>query len=169
MVKVVRSFPAPASLAEEAKKAHGEYNKPDVIERLKKVFDNKCYICEMKELQDPNVEHLLPHKNGKYLERKFDWENLFWACGHCNSVKNNGKYDEGIVDCCKLKPLHIKMDQGADCNCLIASPISASMQIDLSAISPGTQASFALMQAYVAFFSSYTIRQKGYLIIPGVL
>ncbi len=104
MVKVIRSFPAPESLAEEAKKAHGECNKPDVIERLKKDFDNKCYICEMKELQDPNVEHLLPHKNGKYSERKFDWENLFWACGHCNSVKNNGKYDEGIVDCCKQDP-----------------------------------------------------------------
>ena len=31
---------------------------PDVIERLEKDFNNKCYICEMKELQDPNVEHL---------------------------------------------------------------------------------------------------------------
>lgn len=33
------------------------------------------------------MEHLLPHKNGKYLDRKFDWNNLFWACGHCNNVK----------------------------------------------------------------------------------
>lgn len=77
MVKVERSFPAPDSLAEEAKKVDGKYDKPDVIERLKKDFHNKCYICEMKELQDPNVEHLLPHKNGKYPKRKFGWENLF--------------------------------------------------------------------------------------------
>lgn len=104
MVKVERSFPAPDSLAEEARKADGKYDKPDVIERLKKDFHNKCYICEMKELQDPNVEHLLPHKNGKYPERKFDWENLFWSCSHCNGVKNNGKYDNGILDCCKDDP-----------------------------------------------------------------
>ena len=104
MVKVERSFPAPESLAEEAKKVNGSYDKPDVIERLKRDFHNKCYICEMKELQDPNVEHLLPHKNGKYPERKFDWENLFWSCGHCNSIKNNGKYDAGIIDCCSQDP-----------------------------------------------------------------
>lgn len=104
MVKVIRSFPAPESLAEEAKKVTGKYDKSDVIERLKEDFHNKCYICEMKELQDPNVEHLLPHKNGTYLERKFDWENLFWSCSHCNSVKNNGKYDDGIIDCCKDDP-----------------------------------------------------------------
>ena len=104
MVKVERSFPAPDSLAEEAKKVNGKHDKPDVIERLKKDFHNKCYICEMKELQDPNVEHLLPHKNGKYPERKFDWENLFWSCSHCNGVKNSGKYDDGILDCCKDDP-----------------------------------------------------------------
>ena len=104
MVKVRRSIPAPESLAEEARKKTGRYDKPDVIERLKKDFHNKCYICEMKELQDPNVEHLLPHKNGKYPERKFDWENLFWSCSHCNGVKNSGKYDDGILDCCKDDP-----------------------------------------------------------------
>lgn len=104
MVKIERSFPAPKSLAEEAKKASGRYDKQDVIQQLEKDFNNKCYICEMKELQDPNVEHLLPHKNGKYPERKFDWENLFWSCGHCNGVKNNSKYDNGIMDCCKHDP-----------------------------------------------------------------
>lgn len=104
MVKVERSFPAPESLAEEAKKVNGRYDKPDVIERLKEDFHNKCYICGMKDLQDPNVEHLLPHKNGKYPERKFDWENLFWACGHCNGVKNKDKYDGGIIDCCRQDP-----------------------------------------------------------------
>lgn len=104
MVKVERSFPAPESLAEEARKANGKYDRQDVIERLKRDFHNKCYICEMKGLQDPNVEHLLPHKNGKYPERKFDWENLFWSCGHCNGIKNNNKYYEGIIDCCKQDP-----------------------------------------------------------------
>lgn len=58
----------------------------------------------MKELQDPQIEHLLPHKNGRYKEREFDWDNLFWACGHCNGVKNQSKYDDGILDCCKRNP-----------------------------------------------------------------
>lgn len=104
MVKVERSFPAPASLEIESHKATGSYSEPDVIEQLKKDFHNKCYICEMKDLQDPEVEHLLPHKNGKYPERKFDWNNLFWSCCHCNKVKNQQKYDQGIIDCCKQDP-----------------------------------------------------------------
>lgn len=104
MVKIKRSFPAPASLAIEARKKSGSYEKQDVIERLRKDFHNKCYICELNQLQDPQVEHLLPHKNGKYPDRKFDWNNLFWSCGHCNNVKNSGKYDNGIIDCCKMDP-----------------------------------------------------------------
>lgn len=104
MVKVERSFPAPESLAIEAQKVSGSYEKEDVVERLKKDFHNKCYICEIDKPQDPQVEHLLPHKNGKYPERKFDWNNLFWACGHCNGVKNQNKYDVGIIDCCKIDP-----------------------------------------------------------------
>lgn len=104
MVKVERSFPAPKSLAVEAKKKNGSYSSTDVVERLRQDFHNKCYICELKDLQDPQIEHLLPHKNGKYPERKFDWSNLFWVCGHCNNVKNQDKYDAGILDCCKKDP-----------------------------------------------------------------
>ena len=97
MIKVERSQPAPASLAEEAKKKNGEYNKPDVTEWLKRDFHNKCYICGMDRLQDAVVEHRLLHKNGTYPERKFDWNNLFWSCMHCNSVKNRDMYDVGII------------------------------------------------------------------------
>ncbi len=104
MIKVERSFPAPESLAVEAQKANGSYSKPDVVSRLKEDFHDKCYICEINHLQDPQVEHLLPHKGGTYPERKFDWNNLFWSCGHCNYVKNQSKYDDGIIDCCKEDP-----------------------------------------------------------------
>lgn len=104
MVKVKRTFPAPESLKAESEKENGSYSMPDVIQQLKTDFYEKCYICEMKYLQDPQVEHLLPHKNGKYKERIFDWENLFWSCGHCNGVKNQKKYEEGILDCCKVDP-----------------------------------------------------------------
>lgn len=49
MVKVKRSFPAPASLGEEAGKLNGSYAQQDVIERLMTDFNGKCYICELKE------------------------------------------------------------------------------------------------------------------------
>lgn len=104
MVKVERSFPAPESLEAEAKKKNGSYSQPDVIRQLKSDFHNKCYICELNDLQDPQVEHLLPHKNGKFPERKYDWNNLFWSCSHCNNVKNQQKYDAGIIDCCAVDP-----------------------------------------------------------------
>ena len=87
MVKIDRSFPAPSSLAEEAAKKRGSYEKPDVIERLKHDFHNKCYICELKNLQDP----------------------------HCNGVKNQNKYDSGILDCCKVDPeqeIIFRLDSG---------------------------------------------------------
>ena len=46
-------LPAPQSLAIEKKKVKGSYREADVIERLAKDFNNKCYICELDKLQDP--------------------------------------------------------------------------------------------------------------------
>lgn len=104
MVKVERSFPAPKSLAIEKQKVDGNYSKADVVVRLEKDFNNKCYICEIDHLQDPQVEHLKPHFNGRYRNLKFDWNNLFWSCAHCNGVKNQRKYDYRIIDCCSSDP-----------------------------------------------------------------
>ncbi len=104
MVKVERTFPAPESLAIEAQKRSGSYSKEDVINQLLSDFHNKCYICGLSNLQDGEVEHLLPHFNGKFPDRKYGWENLFWACGHCNNVKNKPAYYSGVIDCCKVDP-----------------------------------------------------------------
>ena len=104
MVKIERSFPAPASLLEEKEKTNGTYSTKEVNQRLKQDFHNKCYICELGDLQDPEIEHLLPHKSGRFPDRKFDWENLFWACGRCNGIKKASMYDGGILDCCKQDP-----------------------------------------------------------------
>ena len=65
MIKVDRTFPAPKSLETEAKKKNGSYTEKDVVDQLLRDFRKKCYICEINDLQDPQVEHLLPHKNGK--------------------------------------------------------------------------------------------------------
>ena len=104
MIKIERSYPAPKSLETESKTVNGRYDGKDVVKQLINDFHNKCYICGIAPLQDPQIEHRLPHKNGKYLDRKFDWDNLFLSCGHCNSIKNQDRYDDNVLDCCKRDP-----------------------------------------------------------------
>jgi len=104
MVKIERTLTPPASLAVEARKAHGSYSEMDVVMQLKKDFHDKCYICELKNLSDPEVEHLKPHYNRKRKELVFDWKNLFYSCRHCNLIKAAPKYDDKILDCCTTDP-----------------------------------------------------------------
>ncbi len=99
MVKVERSFPAPASLSKKK-----SYKEVDVIRQLKEDFNCKCYICNIDNLTGQVIEHLRPHKNGKHIDLMYDWENLFLSCQHCNSVKNKAQYDNKIIDCCKVDP-----------------------------------------------------------------
>ena len=102
MVKVERTPTPPPSLAIEKEKASGSYSKPDVHQQLKQDFNEKCYLCEIDELQSVEVEHLCPHREDKEL--KFAWDNLFYSCRHCNSVKKQNKYNGTILDCCKTDP-----------------------------------------------------------------
>ncbi len=117
MVKVTRSYPAPESLAREKRNASGTYNGEDVINQLRTDFHNKCYLCNISNLSDIQVEHLKPHHNGKKLELKFDWDNLFLSCPHCNQVKNHRKYDDKILDCCKLDP-ELYLEHYCEENCI---------------------------------------------------
>lgn len=104
MVKVDRTSTPPPSLAIEANKKSGSYREDDVLSLLAKDFHEKCYICEIKPVQDPQVEHRLPHHNRKIPARVFDWNNLYYSCSHCNSIKNSARYEEGIIDCCVRDP-----------------------------------------------------------------
>lgn len=104
MIKIERTPIPPPSLAVEAKKANGVYNKPDVIQQLKADSHDKCYLCELGGLSDPEVEHLKPHYGRKLQERIFDWNNLFYVCPHCNNIKKEAKYNDKIIDCCKDDP-----------------------------------------------------------------
>lgn len=85
-------------------KASGSYSEPDVVRQLKEDAHDKCYICELKNLSDPEVEHLKPHYKRTIKERVFDWNNLFYVCPHCNSIKNATIYNEKIIDCCAIDP-----------------------------------------------------------------
>lgn len=90
MINIKKSYPEPSSLLEEKEKESGSYRCSDVLKQLQHDFYNKCYICEYKKPTTLNVEHFLPHKGD--LELKFQWNNLFLACSHCNNIKGI-KYD----------------------------------------------------------------------------
>lgn len=92
MFRVIKTMPAPTSLATKK----GAYDSKDVIEQLAKDFHNKCYICEIKDPLSLNVEHFKAHKKID-IDKKYDWNNLFFACARCNNIKRS-KYDD-ILDC----------------------------------------------------------------------
>ena len=104
MVKIERkdtekSYLAINSLAKEKTKSSGKCNTDEVVEALQEIFHHKCYICENKHSTEWEVEHLIPH--GDNLDLKFDWNNLFWACGHCNHIK--GKKFTPILNCTEVE------------------------------------------------------------------
>lgn len=107
LVKIERTSTPPKSLAEESKKVNGSYRENDVVAQLKTDFHGKCYLCELGNLTDLQVEHLRPHHNRKLIERVFDWNNLFYSCPHCNNIKKDPKYDDRILDCCTTDPEHL--------------------------------------------------------------
>lgn len=85
---------------ERAKASKGSYNTPEVNAALAEMFCGKCYICENKDrISSYQIEHLRPH--GKNETLKYDWNNLFWACGHCNNIKS-GRYNP-ILDCSQVE------------------------------------------------------------------
>ena len=78
-----------------------DYKDPVVVRQLKKDFHGKCYICEQKHFPNLNVEHFIPHLDDEQL--KLDWNNLYYACSRCNSIKN--KYYDNMLDCCNQEHL----------------------------------------------------------------
>ncbi len=90
-------------------KKEEDYRSEKVISILQKDFYNKCYLCEEKNPTTINVEHFRSCKNNEDL--KYNWENLFYACAHCNRIKGS-QYDH-IIDCTKDDPemyIHIRFN-----------------------------------------------------------
>lgn len=101
MIRVERrdtdeSRAAIASL-EDAKKHKGNCNTPEVVQALRSTFHGKCYICEDKSSTSLEVEHFVPHRGNSAL--KYSWDNLFWACRHCNGIK--AADERPLLDCTK--------------------------------------------------------------------
>lgn len=99
MIKIERKPTEAAQMAveslKEAKRKNGPYNTEEVNRALREMFHGKCYICENKKATSCQIEHLKPHKGDPDL--KYDWNNLFWSCAHCNNIKSTG-FDP-ILDC----------------------------------------------------------------------
>ncbi|MCA1174827.1 MULTISPECIES: HNH endonuclease [unclassified Pantoea] len=90
MFNVTRSYPAPTSLA-----LNRTYKDQDVIDALRLIFHDKCYLCEQGSISDPEVEHFVPHNKNKAL--KFGWDNLFFVCRRCNGIKSTNHIN--LLDC----------------------------------------------------------------------
>lgn len=103
MIRYNRNDTEKARMAVEAlkkaKASNGSCNTPEVNAALAEMFHGKCYICENKEgISSFQIEHLKPHQGN--VDLKYDWDNLFWSCAHCNNIKN-AKYDP-ILDCTQV-------------------------------------------------------------------
>ncbi|HCT7985339.1 TPA: HNH endonuclease [Serratia liquefaciens] len=90
MFNVTRFYPAPNSLALQR-----SYKERDVIEALRSIFHDKCYMCEQGSISNPEVEHFVPHNKTAVL--KYGWDNLFFSCRRCNGIKGNNHIN--LLDC----------------------------------------------------------------------
>lgn len=99
MIKVERKRTDKAQKAirilQKAKAKRSTYNLPEVNAALYETFHGKCYLCENNKSTSFQIEHLIPHQGN--IDLKYDWNNLFLVCGHCNNTKL-ANYDP-IIDC----------------------------------------------------------------------
>lgn len=91
MIYVQKSQSVPASLSRQT-----SYSGKDVIDQLNIDFHGKCYICEQQYITSYEVEHFVSYRGNNTL--KYDWDNLFLSCRHCNSVKTARIFDD-ILNC----------------------------------------------------------------------
>lgn len=101
MIKVERKKTEKAKKAIDSLKTekakNGSYNIPEVNAALREMFHGKCYICENRQITSYQIDHLIPYRGD--VDLKYDWNNLFLACAHCNNTKLD-KFDH-IIDCTK--------------------------------------------------------------------
>ena len=80
-----------AATTPKAKKtARNRYRQPSVRDALKQLFNRKCAYCESRFAHTSygHIEHFRP--KATFPELTFNWNNLLWACGMCNSAEYKG-------------------------------------------------------------------------------
>lgn len=86
MIRVRKSTDTPPSL--QVENCH-HYDGQDVQDLLYSDQHGKCYLCEQETHKSFQIEHFKPKETGYFPELKYDWTNLFLACGYCNGRKSN--------------------------------------------------------------------------------
>lgn len=68
-----------------------KYDSADIYNQIIIDSYNKCYLCGQyqEEIRSERIEHFIPHEDGKYIELKYDWNNLLFSCDHCNNRKSS--------------------------------------------------------------------------------
>lgn len=168
MIFFERNVAAPLDLVIEKEK-NGTWRTESVYETLALIFKDKCYICEsLRPLGGVNVEHFIPHKGDKNL--MFDWNNLFFACGHCNNIKGDL---ENIIDCTdphaniegrlKLQFNDFKIDEIV-VNCLDDLPQTKNTGDLLIKVYNGSTPNKKLQSSYIRFHISKELDEFSRLI-----
>jgi hypothetical protein len=71
-----------------------DYRDARIVEKLHEIFYGKCYLCEDKDVS-PQIDHFIPQSlDGARVN---DWNNLYYACARCNSIKADRS---DLIDCC---------------------------------------------------------------------
>lgn len=66
------------------------YDSEDIYKQLLNDCSNKCYLCgEVIPSRSWQIEHFIPHEQGKYIDKQYDWTNLLLSCNYCNSKKSD--------------------------------------------------------------------------------
>jgi len=91
MINIIKSQPGPVELLTAT-----THNIPAVVTALNNDAHSKCYICERKNPSSMQIEHFIAHKGNAALQ--LDWNNLLFACGHCNNSKGHIGYNN-ILNC----------------------------------------------------------------------
>jgi uncharacterized protein (TIGR02646 family) len=58
-----------------------------------------CSFCDgfpVEGISRETIEHFRPKCEGKFPERAYSWENLYYCCDQCQSCKGEG-WDEGLL------------------------------------------------------------------------
>ena len=69
------------------------YRDEEVVVALRKLYRDKCYLCESQVYENGEVEHFHPW-HSQEPERAYDWDNLHWSCPCCNGRKRKKKFKE---------------------------------------------------------------------------
>lgn len=79
--------PAAIAAVRSGQEASGSiYRHASVVASLRRLYLDKCFLCESPVGAQGVVEHFLPW-HASYPDRAYDWANLHWSCDPCNQRK----------------------------------------------------------------------------------